>query len=335
MRLLWIGILSAGCHAPEVAITERAVLDAPADEVSLHDGSGTADAAMADQICVLDTRAGEVLGDHDLGNGTDRLLDVFGTRALAVGDGALFDVDGTTLEAVPAFGFDALAARHLDQGLVAMGRDANGCAVAWSDGAAWAVPSVNCTAGASFAADRATGAVWIADGQALTAITADGHSYAFSEVNADRVLWNPASETLVLARAGESLLRAVTPDGQVAWGLDADGAVVDLELAEATGTLVVSVSNLHGGEVLLLDANTGQQIASHPTPIAPRVSISRDGLSLALLTADAVHFYDVDPDAGLLASPTTAAVEDANGAAAGTVLGVPIAVAAVTSAIVD
>ncbi len=327
-------VLATACSAePTISLTTRSVLQVPADEVALQDGTGLADAAMIGQICVIDTVAGEALADHDLADGVDRLLDAHNGIALAVAGGDLFSLDGTTLEAVPALGVNAFSGVVLDDGLAILGQDANGCAVGFGD-SVWSVPGLACE-GAGFAADRASGTAWIADGSALASITRDGRISTFEGVGANLVRFDARNHGVVLSNVGSDTIRAARSDGTIAWEVRVAGTVQDVEVAGGAGLVVASVGSAAGGEIVVFDGLTGGQVVTHPVPEAVDVSISSDGLSLALLGSEAVYFYDVDPDAGLLDTPTTEQVQDMNGASSTAILGIPLVTAAAASAFVD
>lgn len=327
-------ILATACTAePSISLTTRSVLQAPADEIALQDGSGLADAAMVGQICVIDTEAGEAITDHDLADGIDRLLDAHAGLALAEAGGDLFALDGTTLEAVPALGVNAFSGVVLDDGLAILGQDVNGCAVGFGD-SVWSVPGLACD-GAGFAADRASGTAWIADGSALASVTREGRIAMFEGVDADLVKFDTRNQSVVLSSVGSDTLRASRADGTIAWTVKVAGLVQDVEVAGGAGMVVASVRTDAGGEIIVLDGLTGGQVVTHPVPEAVDVSISSDGLSLALLAADAVYFYDVDPNAGLLDTPTTEQVSDMNGASSTAILGIPLVTAAAASAFID
>jgi outer membrane protein assembly factor BamB len=198
----------------------------------------------------------------------------------------------------------------------------------------WSVPGMSCD-GAGFTADRVVGTAWIADGSSLASITREGSISRFEGVDADLVRWDSRNQGVVIANVGGDTLRASRADGTIAWTVKVAGQIHDLEIAGGAGLVVASVGSDAGGEIVVLDGLTGGQVVSHQVPEAVDVSISSDGLSLALLASDAVYFYDLDPNAGLMDLPTTEQVQDMNGASSVAILGVPLVTAAAASAFVD
>jgi hypothetical protein len=326
-RLFLLVPLVAAC-APEASVElhARSMLSARTEGVVLHDGGRFADAAMEDALCVIDTGAPLVVGDRDPAEGSERLLDAIGTTTLASGGGILWalDQDGTDAELLHT---ETLDARFLGGGVAALVADGGACGVAFTGSeAAWSVGG-DCSDQVGFAVDPASEMAWLADGERLVGVDASGEGQSF-EVGADLVAWDAADGWLVVAEEGGDFVAAVSPGGDVGWSVAVDGAVRDIATASAEGLVVVSVEQPDGGEIVVLDGATGEQIVSHLTPEAPEVEVSGDGLSLALVTGDAVYFYDVDPNANPMDTPTTEQMEGLRGVGGGAVAGTALFTAA-------
>lgn len=322
---------------PGVSLQMRSMMAKSTEGVVMQDGAVLGDAGMADWICVIDTVTGAVVGDQDLGDGADKLLDAHGATALAESNGLLYTLDSTTLAPTPSLPVAAISGRVLDDGVTALYQQ-NGCGVAFSTSAgdvAWGLDGVTCDTGVGFAANRSRGDAWVADGKSLATVSAAGVVRTFPEVNADLVDWDSANNTAVIAAHGDDLVRAVDADGLISWGVQVSGNVHDVAVAGAAGLVVVSIARDNGGEIAILDGATGDQLVSYLTPEVPNIEISSDGRSIALTTDTAVYFYDFDPASNPMDTPTTAQVTDVNGVGAGTLIGVPIATAATAAMIFD
>jgi hypothetical protein len=332
-----LAVAPACSSSSGVSMPMRSMMAKSTEGVVLHDGAVLGDAGMADWICVIDTQTGDVLGDQDLGLGTDTLLDAHGDIALAKSEGRLFTLDSATLVPTPSMDIDAISGRVLDDGVAAL-FDQDGCGVAFSRSegdVAWSLGDRTCDATMGFAADRETGNAWLADGTSLTTVSPDGQVNTFGDVFADMVDWDAANGNAIIANSGDDMIRAVGIDGTVSWGVRVSGQVHDIAVAGGAGLVVASVTQSDGGEIAILDGLSGEQLVSYRTPEIPTIEISSDGRSLALVTSDAVYFYDVNPDGSFMDTPTTEQVTDTNGAGAGTIIGIPVATAATAALIFD
>lgn len=329
----------SACSADRsVDLPLRSVLAAATEGVAVHDGARYADAGMIDAICLVDTKSAMVVGDHDLLDGSERVFDAHRGVTLAGSGRALFEIPTEGEATALPLDVDAIDGRLLDDGVAVLfataitrppvGRDATaaavyGCGVAFHGDAgttAWGIEAA-CDATTGFAVDRATGTAWIADGASLTAVRPDGTATRFEDADADLVAWDAADEVVVFAQSGGDFVGALHADGTVAWSVGVEGAVADLGAAGGAGLVVVSVATDAGGEIVVLGGAAGEQIVSHLTPEAPDVTFASDGLSLALATGDAVYFYDVDPLARPMDTPTTDQMSTIKGVGGGAIAG--------------
>jgi outer membrane protein assembly factor BamB len=316
--------LSACNQGSSVDLPLRAVLEARVQDVVLDDDGSLADAAMSDMICVVDTRAGLVVGDMDLTDGAERILDARDGRALALADGHLHAIDAIELSTSEDLGVQASDARFVDAGWTAIVSDEAGCGVAFGDGAetrAWSLPTGSCGGGVGFSADRASGRTFVADGDALVSIDADGTTSIVEGVSADRAEFDAKSGDVIIGEIGGDLVRAIDADGIVQWAVSVDGNVHDFAVAGDSGLLVISVDQGDlGGEIVVMNSVTGEDVVSHLVPETPDVAVSANGTALALSGSDAVYFYDVDADASAFDTPTTEQVAGLKGTRAGAVM---------------
>jgi len=288
-------------------------MEARTQGVVLHDGGALGNAAMMDQICVFDQGAATIVGDFDLGQTPEILLDAHTDRAIASSDGIVFELPTSLASATPLFNASPIAARVLDDGVAALIDQGEHCAVVFDTSdtqAVYELEDVACGPDIGFTADRATGTVYIADGRSFGAIESDGSFQFFPEEAADMIAWDSTTGTVLLAQRGGSLLRSANPDGTINWGVEVAGAVHALSMAETQGLATVMVDDYAGGELIVIDAATGEQLVSHLTPDLADVTFSSDGLSMGIIQPDAVYLYTVDPDMNPMATPTSAQAAD-------------------------
>lgn len=327
---------AVGCTSdPSVAFTAVSQLDVPTNGVVVRDGA-LADAAMADQVCVLDVQAGRALFDSDLGVGTDRLLDAYGDRTLAaLGDEvAVLPRDGGS--PVESWTLDARDGRLTDDGVVLVSQ-VDGCAVTFIDDAtaSFRVPGVDCAGALAMAVDRPAGLVWLADGRALARIGSDGAFARWDDVPADALSLDAAGG-LVLGALGDDWLQTIDSDGEPVWNVVLDGPLVDVEVAPGSGLAGVVVGDADSrSHLALVDVATGVDVGDHPLPTEVDVAFSGDGHTMALMHPEGVVFYDVDVDRGALALPDGPIGRGAAGAAAGLGAGAVLGTALMIAVVMD
>lgn len=300
-------ILTACEATPELGFQHVAMLPTATSGVVLR-SDGRASVAMDDQVCVISTTTGEVLGDVDPAEGAEKLLDARGDRVLAAANGSIFTLSRTSPEdgVLASQRLDTLSARLTDTGAVALVRLNQGCALAWTHDDTFAtaqtVTDISCDS-AVLAVDPRTEVAWVADGQQLLRMAPNGDFERWSDVQADRVEVASAVSTVLLARTGESWLTAVTDTGEEAWTRSLSGPLVDIHTSSDGEVAAVSVEDPYGGGLLITEVSTGATLGEHPLPDAPTVRLSDTGDQLALVTPEEVHFYAVDTSVDPWESP--------------------------------
>lgn len=327
---------AVGCTSdPSVAFTAVSQIDVPTNGVVVRDGA-LADAAMADQVCVLDVQAGRALFDSDLGVGTERLLDAYGDRTLAaLGDevSVLPREGGAVTE---SWSIDARDGRLTDDGAVLVSQE-DGCAVTFIEDttASFRVPGIDCGGPMAMAIDRAAGFVWLADGRSLARIDRDGAFARWDDVPADALSLD-ADGGLVLGARGDDWLQTVDSDGEPVWNVVLDGPLVDLEVAPGSELVGVVVGDRRGrSHLALVDVATGVDVGRHPLPTEVEVAFSGDGNTMALMHPEGVLFYDVDVDRGALSLPDGPIGRGAAGAAVGLGAGAVVGTALMIAVVMD
>ena len=253
-------LAATGCATQSPELQLRAELSARTAGVVLHDDGLSGAAAMADQVCLFDALAGEVIGDLELDGGNERLLDAWGPNALAATDTAAWQIS-RSIEGTPEQiqQIVALDGRLITDGVALLHSYEGRCAVTF-DGASDSVSMVtqlDCSGPVGFSADRASGTVFIADGTDVISLDRSGAFTAFQGANVNRITWNPIAENLVGARVGESTLHAWTLSGDALWEVALSGPLHDLDIAGDEGFVAIMTSSDSGAEFRMLDGNTG------------------------------------------------------------------------------
>lgn len=306
-------LAATGCTTQSPELQLRAELTARTAGVVLHDDGLSGAAAMADQVCLFDALAGEVIGDLELDGGNERLLDAWGAHALAATNTAAWQIS-RSIEGTPEQiqQVQALDGRLIQSGVALLHSYEGHCAVTFNgeDDSVSMVTQLDCTGSVGFSADRASGTVFIADGTDVISLDRTGAYTAFQGANVNRITWNPVAQNLVGARVGESTLHAWTVGGDALWKVPLSGPLYDLDIAGDEGFVAIMTSSDSGGEFRMLDGTTGESVVEWPTPTLADVSVSADGGGLALTTEDIVYLYDV------IASPTGLGLPSTDQAAA-------------------
>ena len=319
---------------PELGFDHVAMLPTATSGVVLR-SDGRASVAMDDQVCVISTNTGEVLGDVDPAPGAEKLLDARGDRVLASGNGSLYTLSRTSPEdgVIATQRLNTLGARLTDSGAVALVRLDDGCALSWTHDerfiTAQTVTDIACDT-AVLAVDPITEVAWVADGAQLLRMESNGSFEQWVNVNADRVEVASAVNTVLLARTGESWLTAVSDTGEESWTRSLSGPLVDLQTSSDGEVAAVSLEDPFGGGLLITEVSTGATLGEHPLPAAPEVRLSDMGDQLALVTPGEVHFYAVDTTVDPWESPEVMPAERGSrlgaGVGAAAVVGTAVAI---------
>ncbi len=111
----------------------------------------------------------------------------------------------------------------------------------------------------------------------------------------DLVAWDSVTDMLFTAESGSDTVSAITRDGAPVWTTSVSGAIADLEVSSARGTLFVRLENADlTGSILMLDVVTGELLSSANTVSAARdLELSGDGHTVAAAVAGQVHYLRV------------------------------------------
>ena len=300
MRILGLGVtiaLLSACSGDQVSFDLRTTMDARTNGVVLSDDGAMGDAAMFDQICAFDAMQGEVIGDLDLGESDERVLDAFGPHVLAAADGALHLVDRNDISNIEAtYAIDAIEAKVLHNGIVSLVQSQAECRVIFDiNGLSTEVnvPGMTCDNGCDLAVDREREIAFVANGESLAAVTLDGVTFFENGAMASMVAYDPIGDVVMVSNTGYNDIRGMDIDGNVLWDVEASGNVFDSGVSGEIGATAFMIEHENGGEVVVLDSVTGEQRLGQLTPDVADISVSLDGGTIALSTPDSVFIYDV------------------------------------------
>jgi hypothetical protein len=276
-------VLLAACAPGGLTFDPLSALPGQTSGVAL-DGE-RARIGMADQICDVDVRTAVVGADYQAADGREHVLATSGEQVIGGVDARMFHGEGGafTFYAGEPLGADF----RTDGGPVALLADDAGCRVVFGD-EALALDGVSCAGAPGFAYDRASDAVWIADGTTVARIASDGAVVSWS-VDADEVVWTGSH--VVLGRLGDREVTAVDADGTSLWTHGLDGTLAGLSADATTGDVAVMIDEGARGATLQIVDGTGLVQADLPLPSVADVTLG-DAV-LALQTPDAVLFYGV------------------------------------------
>ncbi|MCO4745353.1 MAG: hypothetical protein KC912_11240 [Proteobacteria bacterium] len=307
LPLVFASLAAIGCtNEPEIGFTLISALPAETAGVALG-SDGLASAAMDGQVCLLDVSDASVIGDQDLGDGAEVLLDSHQDKVLTAHEGALYLLSRDLSEPQALTQDAATRARITDDGsIVALSTTAGDCSLSWSSAPdeAWQLPDADCSGPVSLAVDRSTGVAWIGDGQQLTQLHPNGRTATW-DIPADRLSFDASTGHVLVGKTGEAWIGAMGPDGEIAWSRDLRGALFDIDSAGATGVTAVMMDQDIGGMLSLVLGDTGQPIADFQLPESAEVSMADDGSMMALARDEEVLFYRVDADDGWLETAST------------------------------
>jgi len=111
----------------------------------------------------------------------------------------------------------------------------------------------------------------------------------------DLITWDPVSSAIVVARKGETEIRAWLDDGTEAWYTDIGQAIEDADSMGAEGAIALATTVGSNGRVVLLDSVTGNALTAIDVPVPGReLSAGTAGTHLALALDEELHLFRVN-----------------------------------------
>ncbi|TVQ91118.1 MAG: hypothetical protein EA397_11530 [Deltaproteobacteria bacterium] len=295
--------LAVGCGASDADLVYRGTLNADTNGVVIYEDGRTGHAAMLGTTCAIDTSGG-VADDVNIdGTSEDQVLDGSqdgdGSVVLARTQDFLHIISGT--QTSWSWGPNLAVTHNTAAPGVTDGAMTHDGVVAWADcTVSWfdrdmnlldsaVAPLDDCNA--TFAADFETGETFLANQTEIVRVTRDGADI-FSD-RADLMVFSPNASALVVADLGDSEVRALNLDGSLRWSTAVRGAVTDIEDLGRRGQVAVMLDHGDEGQLVLLDAETGDFLRDFSLPSSAEVVASRGGSTLGMVVDNVVHFYNL------------------------------------------
>ena len=293
MRVLSVGLallVATGCTADSVGRQHPAQLETRAKGLALLDDQDSAQVGMSGNTCQVQTTSGAIGNDVDVAPGEDdNVKDAVGTDSVIVGQGGAYVLDGSGFGGyTPAVNLPGLTDARLTEGhdIVAVSDIGT---VTWNG-----ADAVTTSGASDFAIDRITGDAFVVDGFGVTAVTRDGGSVT-TEGAFDMVAYDPATNAIYVAAFGGSEVRALEVNGNQRWAAELGGTITSLDDMGAAGAVAVMTQVDGGGELIVLDGRSGEQLSDVATPsAADEVLVGNNGESMALVLPNEVHFFSID-----------------------------------------
>ncbi len=146
--------------------------------------------------------------------------------------------------------------------------------------------------------DPTSGSAWVGSDAGLFSLEG-AEMVTINEEPANIVAYDPYTDALYTAELGDSVVRAIEPDGTVRWETDVGASIFSLDDVGAEEAVAVSVNYTDGtgtGAVIFVDGNTGEIRTNQQTLTQNNTVVtSRDGSQLSLANSGGAEFYGVNP----------------------------------------
>jgi hypothetical protein len=288
-------VSAAGCSTNQMYFEPRSDLESRTSSIVLYEGSELGHGSMNEQTCQFDTRNGLIIEDWDLPTSTETVEDVRGQIVLAKSAQGLhvFDENGWDQANDIALS-GVLHSRMTLDGVASLLSDEQGCRLDWRNDDLVTTTELDdavCASASGFAVDPATEQAWVAYGEDVASVTADGVTNLGLE--ADLASLDEPSGTVFFAQRGGTTVSAITAEGAVMWSVDTNAEIFDMDDMGAIGAAAVVVATRNGADVRAFSIDGGEEIADYSMPETAEVVVSGDSTTIAFVEPDVVHFYDV------------------------------------------
>lgn len=287
--------LALGCTSEGSWIQHTSMIETRSRGVEFTEDGNFADIGMVGNTCRFDFRAGVIGGDADFAQGEDDIIqDAYGSRVVVKGTTGVYVVDDWLQNpATPEMqGQNVIAARLTNTSYAVLAESGEECNVTWGDGTTSKL-GTKCPDTAGFSIDRISGSVFLATELGTFVMTQDGHQDL--NVDSDMLAWNSNSQTLYTSKLNSGVITATGVDGFEKWSVETEGIVTSIDDLGTSDGVVVMVGRQDGGEILILDSETGSMRERAPTPSpADRILASPGGDSLAVVIESEIHFFSIN-----------------------------------------
>lgn len=290
----FLALAGLGCASvPEASVLEyESAIATRTAGVAYLDRGELALVGMFDTSCDVYTTVGRAATDYAFPGTSDVVLDAFGGRSLVATElGAWLDEQAGSSHPSSEPVRDGLL---LESGLALLEDPEAGCTLRWTGGtfsAEVAVPTGSCDGQAVLTGSRATGELWIADGD-LTAYSPSGE--ATGHGRADLAVWDATTELLYVGTR-DGVVRGLDASGVEQWATTLDGTLQAVEALGTQGVVVVVVEAWDGQvDSVFMDGWSGLVLDQGGLPSAARhLSASADGTRLAVQRETSTAFFRV------------------------------------------
>lgn len=200
----------------------------------------------------------------------------------------LYDGDGTVV-------YDAVLT---SSGVALVDSVGGACTMRWlgrsgDEEGSIALDSAACTDGLVLASGRPGPAVGFTNGSISGVAYPDAVSSW--EDGGDIIAWDPLTNAIIVAREGETEIRAWLDDGTEAWYTDIGQAINDAESMGVGGAVALATTVGDNGRIVLLDSVTGNAISAIDVPVSGNeLSAGSAGTHLALALDEELHLFSID-----------------------------------------
>ena len=308
--LMLLGLFAGGC-VTENELRYLSTLPSRTHGVVLSEDAIESYVAMNGTTCTIEPSWGCPTEDVDLPTDRERIVDHFEGRTLAQSTAGVHLLTGSAWDATDDVLVADVKVARLTRGgpLVLHGASAS-CSLRLPSGVEVSMPGEVCGADLEAAVDRDGDALWLATGERVVRVDAEGIRSVLGDE--DLVARDDTLHVAYLARRQGRKLRAVDDLGRVQWEVLTRGPVVDVATRGGRGDVLVLQRD---GELGLLERRSGtdgQVLASYPLPGAEgEMVVSANGVGLAIEQDDEVHYYVFEvPGEPVYYNPTPAACPD-------------------------
>lgn len=293
-------LLAAGCVQERVDLKHVSQIGFRTKGVSFVDDGKSVDSGMAGNTCRFDVDMGVITLDTDVAQGEeDSVTDSFNGNTVVVSrsGGFVITQDYSNPDLIHIFpGRNVTDARLTQESALALINENNECQIGWYSSTSETTHGVDeCPSANQIDLQRETNTAFFVSGEGIMTFTPLGVEYFAPR--ADALKWDSVTQALYTSTDGR-VLTAHNLDGSVRWVAELSGRITsfdDMGTAEAI-IIMVETDDAHG-ELVILDAHTGQIKKTFETPTAARdVIVSQDGRTLAAVLDNETHFFSVNTD---------------------------------------
>ena len=291
---------AAGCVQERVDLMHVSKIETRTRGIGFADDGKAADAGMAGNTCRFDIKSGYITLDSDLAQGEDdTVTDAWnGNTVISSHSGGFIMSDGyMTSNPIHVFpGRNVTDARLTEDSVTVLINENNDCQIGRHTASTEVTAQIDgeCPTDVNqFDVNRETGTAYFTSPDGVMTYGPLGFDYFVPR--ADKIEWDEVTQTLYTATSGNDVT-SYDINGDVRWSASLNGRVVSFDDMGTAEAMIAMVELPDGsGELVILDAQTGQVRKSFPTPTAANhIIVSRDGGTLAVVLDNETHFFTIN-----------------------------------------